>query len=263
MPSRLTLLLGKPPRPATLLAELAADLSARGWTVTVRLPHEEAVRAEDLTAQALVVHRGLSAQAADLLAELDGLGVPLCNPWEADRLLRDRRAWRAALAAAGVPMPPSAVVERWIEVLDGAGEPEVVAKALAGPGRGAWVVTGSGRTLPREAPFPGPYLVEPRLPTDGTDRKLYVAGDAVRGLLKPSTLQGPHTAAGQVFEPDAELVELALRTGHALGAHLYGVDLLQTPGGPVVVDVNAFPGYRGVPGAAAAVGDHLARHARS
>ena len=136
----------------------------------------------------------------------------------------------------------------------------MVAKAITGPGRGSQVVTGTGRTLPREAPFPGPYLVEERLPADGTDRKLYLAGRSVRGLLKPSTLDDSHTTSGTAFKPDRAQVDLAFRVQAALGVHLLGVDLLHTPAGPVVVDVNAFPGFRGVPDAAALVTEHLMEH---
>ena len=66
-------------------------------------------------------------------------------------------------------------MNKWVEVRDQAGSEHVVAKALAGPGRGAGVVTGNRETLPGRAPFPGPYLVEPRLQAEDTDRKLYVA----------------------------------------------------------------------------------------
>jgi ribosomal protein S6--L-glutamate ligase len=41
--------------------------------------------------------------------------------------------------------------------------------------------------------------------------------------------------------------------GREFELSLYGVDLLVTARGPVVVDVNAFPGYGGVPGASAAL----------
>lgn len=260
MPPHVTLLLGKPPRGGTLLADVAAGLARRGCTVALRLPHEEPVAADDLAGTDLVVHRGLHGSVTALLADVHHRGVRLCNPWPADRLLRDRRLWHAALAAAGVPLPPAVTVGRWSEVLARAAAGHVVAKAFTGPGRGAQVVTGDGRTLPRDAPFSGPYLVERRLVTDGTDRKLYLAGDAVRGLLKPSTLEGPHTTSGRSFTPDAAHVALARTVQRALGAHVLGVDLLDPPDGPVVVDVNGFPGFRGVPGAAELVTDHVLGH---
>lgn len=261
MALRITFLLGKPPKRGTLLAEVADLLASRGDVVTLRLPHEEEVAPGHLADQDLVVHRGLRSSVAPLLEALDEQGTELCNPWPADRALRDRRHWHRVLVDAEIPTPPSVTVPDWPDVLAHAGEREVVAKALAGPGRGASVVAGTARSLPTEPPFPGPYLVEPRLPTDDTDRKLYVAGEAVRGLLKPSTLTHEHTTDGTPFTPEGELVDLALGAARALDGHLLGVDVIRTPDGPVVVDVNAFPGFRGVDGASALVAEHIAAHA--
>jgi ribosomal protein S6--L-glutamate ligase len=148
-------------------------------------------------------------------------------------------------------------------VADGGGRGEIVVKALSGPGRGSQVLAGTAGTLPARAPFPGPYLVEARLPADDTDRKLYLAGGAVRGLLKPSTLTHPHVTSGTPFTPEAELVDLALEVGRVLDAPLLGVDLLRTPDGPVIVDVDGFPGFHGIDDAPALVTAHLREHARA
>lgn len=106
----------------------------------------------------------------------------------------------------------------------------------------------------------GPYLVEELIEHDGVDRKLYVAGSWVAGLLKPSTLTQEHTTDGDPFEVDPTLVDLARVATSRLDLHLAGVDVVLGPDGPAVVDVNAFPGYRGVDGAAPAVADHLLEH---
>jgi|SRR5690625_3013813 len=134
MAPRITLLLGKPPRPGTLLAEVARDLEARGHPVTLRLPHEQAVRVEDLYGEGLVVHRGLRGELAPLLAAAHEHGVRMCNSWPADRLLRDRRSSWDALTRARVPVPPATWVNSWAEVLARGGAGPVVAKAMAGPG---------------------------------------------------------------------------------------------------------------------------------
>ena len=42
-----------------------------------------------------------------------------------------------------------------------------------------------------------------------------------------------------------EWAEAARRAGRALGLDLFGVDLLIRDGNPVVIDVNAFPGFQG------------------
>ena len=52
MVPRLTFLLGKPPKPGTLLAEVSGDLTDRGLPVTLRLPHDQALE----TARVLYGH---------------------------------------------------------------------------------------------------------------------------------------------------------------------------------------------------------------
>ncbi len=55
-----------------------------------------------------------------------------------------------------------------------------------------------------------------------------------------------------------------LAVGGTLHLDIYGVDVVEGPDGPVLVDVNAFPSCRGVPGAARAIaGVLLARVDRS
>ena len=58
-----------------------------------------------------------------------------------------------------------------------------------------------------------------------------------------------------------EIRDLAVRCGEIFGLALYGLDVLETPRGPFVVDVNPFPGYGGCPGAAEAVADVIAAYA--
>lgn len=261
MSLRFSLLLGKPPKPGSLLAEVIDDLTSDGSTVDVLLPHEQSVDPDSLHGQDLVVHRGLHTTLTSLLDALHDRSIPLCAPFAADELLRDRRLWHARLAEAGIPVPPAEEHADWASVHDAARDGEIVVKALSGPGRGSQVLAGTAATLPAETPFTGPYLVEPRLVAEDIDRKLYIAGDEVRGLLKPSTLTHPHVTSGEPFTPDEELAELALATGRALGVHLFGADVLHTPDGPVVIDVNAFPGFRGVDGAPGLVAAHLREHA--
>lgn len=171
--------------------------------------------------------------------------------------LRDRAATHRALLAAGLPAPAGVVCRTWAEVLDRAGGRRVVVKAVTSAGRGHGVLPDP---LPLEPPMPGPYLVEDLVEHDGTDHKLYVAGGWVSGLLKPSTLTQEHTTEGTPFEVDEALATLARRATAGLDLHLAGVDVVLGPDGPVVVDVNAFPGYRGVAGAAGAVAEHLLEH---
>lgn len=59
--------------------------------------------------------------------------------------------------------------------------------------------------------------------------------------------------AALVRDLPQDWTETALHMGEVFGLDVYGVDLLDREGTPVVVDINAFPGIRGPKGAPAAL----------
>ena len=101
-----------------------------------------------------------------------------------------------------------------------------------------------------------PVLVQQFVPNDGMDLKLYVVRSEVFGVRKPSPLlreRGP----GERCAVNESVRKIALRCGELFNLSLYGVDLVEGPDGPVVVDVNYFPSYRTIPGAAALIADRI------
>lgn len=251
MKPTVVLLLGKPPKPGTIVDDLRTQLVEAGCAVEVVLPKQ----GESASGTAdLVVHRGLGARASEWLRPFLDAGVTVC-PGTADS--GSRSALWADLVAGGVRVPGARRRAAWGEVL--AEEPrKVVVKSEQGSGRGQEVAVSP---LPPEPVFEGPYLVEEYVENDGWDRKLYVAGDGVFGLLKPSPLRSAAGLDGAaVLEVTQDLRTVALAAAAATGLHLCGVDVILGEDGPVVVDVNPFPGYRGVPGAGEAVVRHVLGH---
>jgi ribosomal protein S6--L-glutamate ligase len=84
------------------------------------------------------------------------------------------------------------------------------------------------------------------LPNDGYDLKLYVCGDDVFAVRKPSPFNDDPTASAYRVQADAAMVDLARRCGAAFGLDIYGVDTIQTPQGLVVIEVNEFPNFSGL-----------------
>ena len=261
------LVLGKPPRPGTVMWQVAEALGAEGHPTEVRLPHDHP-DALDLPREAsLVVHRGLSEQALSHLKEAvdggSGWVVSCCNPISSVQGVERRRDLFDLLGGAGLPIPDTTAYETWTEVSSRAGDGRVVIKGLHGSeGRGATVAVVDGQSA---QPFPGPWVVQELIPHDGLDRKLYVAGDQVSGQMKRSPLGfsgGPPDGArgSERFEPTGPQVALARAVGEVTGLHLYGVDLVEGPAGPVVVDVNVFPGFRGITEGPAQVTAHIRAH---
>ncbi|MEO7019287.1 MAG: alpha-L-glutamate ligase [Ktedonobacteraceae bacterium] len=98
--------------------------------------------------------------------------------------------------------------------------------------------------------------------SDGWDIKLWVIDQHVFAARRRTPLEAnASTQDFPIAEHDLppEWKRLALAVGRSLKMPLYGVDLLITEKGPIIVDVNAFPGFRGVPGASEALVDLVER----
>ncbi len=240
---RIAFVLGKPPRGSSVVPEVIERLRRDGCDVTVHLPHEASEPVPPWLFDAdLVVQRGLNREALVAVGRLEETGVRCCNRVEATMAAHDRLLLAHRLAAAGLPVPTTVPAATWADVLDARGRAVVVKARDGWRGRGAAVLVAPDGALPSAAPFAGPYVVQDFVA--GADTKLYVAGHGVRGR------QGP---------PTPQLADLARRAGAALGLEIYGVDVV----GGCMVDVNPFPGFRGVPQAARLVTHHINRRATS
>lgn len=100
-------------------------------------------------------------------------------------------------------------------------------------------------------------LAQQFLPSDGYDLKLYVCGEEVFAVRKPSPVNGDPTAPARLVTPDKGMVDLALKCGRIFGLDIYGVDTIETPDGLVVIEVNDFPNYTGIPGADEIIADYI------
>jgi ribosomal protein S6--L-glutamate ligase len=107
-----------------------------------------------------------------------------------------------------------------------------------------------------------PVVAQEFLPGDGWDIKLWVTGQKVFGARRRTPLEpGASRETLPIPELPAEWVRILERIGSVFDLSLFGVDLLLTERGPMVIDVNAFPGFRGVPGAAEALVELVERAA--
>ncbi len=79
------------------------------------------------------------------------------------------------------------------------------------------------------------------------DYKAYAIGDYVHAIKRIFPATTREEKDGTPVGDDPELQDLVKRTGRLFGLELYGVDLVKTPKGFSVIEVNCFPGYKGVP----------------
>jgi len=101
-----------------------------------------------------------------------------------------------------------------------------------------------------------PVILQEFVANDGWDSKLWVIDQQIFAARRRTPLE--RNAAKKDFSLTAEelpgdWVRIALEIGRVFNMRLYGLDLLLTGQGPVIVDVNSFPGFRGVHGADSAI----------
>lgn len=276
-------------------SRLAAAAEARGHAV-LRLGWEalgsrvdangEAFDPPGLAAADVVCVRGMPGVAAgerrleqvvfrmDVLGRLAAGGIPVINPPRALEAAIDKYLATSWLAAAGLPVPRTAVVQSpqaaaaaWRSL----GGDCVVKPLFGSQGKGlvrlpdsatleAWLATASAKDDVS-------YLQEFR-PHDGWDVRILMVGErcfSMRRVAAPGEWRTNLAVGGraEAWDPPAEWMETARRAAVALGTTIAGVDLLPAPdGSPVVLEVNAVPGWRGLEAAigadvTGAVLDHL------
>jgi ribosomal protein S6--L-glutamate ligase len=95
----------------------------------------------------------------------------------------------------------------------------------------------------------GPLIVQDLIEGPGEDLKVYVVGDRVWAVRKPFSATS-FSVPGKPVPVTPEVEDIALRAAAATGLGLFGLDIIEGTDGPVVVDTNYFPGYKGCVGVA-------------
>ena len=93
------------------------------------------------------------------------------------------------------------------------------------------------------------------------DYKAYAVGDYVHAIKRIFPATTKEEKEGTPVGDDPELADLVRRCGKLFGLELYGVDLVKTPKGFSVIEVNCFPGYKGVPQGGGRITDFILERA--
>jgi ribosomal protein S6--L-glutamate ligase len=89
------------------------------------------------------------------------------------------------------------------------------------------------------------------------DYKAYAIGDYVHAIKRVFPATTKEEKEGTPVGDDPELADLVRRCGALFGLELYGVDLVRTPKGYSVIEVNCFPGYKGVPDGGVRIAEYV------
>lgn len=192
----------------------------------------------------------------EALCALESLGISVVNPPEAIARAANKFATSLALQRAGVPTPNTTITtspDAAARALSEYGK--AVSKPLFGyKGKGILLLeNGDEDQLLKLIEGQGMvYLQEFIESSRPRDIRAFVVGDLVMGAIYRVAPQGQwisNLARGGSAEPCAvtdDLRDLAIRASKAVGAIYCGVDLLETPEGLKVIEVNGTPSGKGI-----------------
>jgi ribosomal protein S6--L-glutamate ligase len=246
---------------AVALQELATRhtvrlLDIRGLTATEAIAREQEQQPADL-----YLLKSHALQALELAQTLEYAGRQVVNSYESSLACQDRVRLTEQMRAANLPWPHTWHVATLADALNDPTQqwawPLIIKSRYSHRGDLVDKLESREQLQALGAQWgQEPIVFQEFSASDGWDIKLWVIDQHVFAARRRTPLEA--NASKEDFpiaedELPPEWKRLALAIGHAFKMPLYGVDLLVTDKGPQIVDVNAFPGFRGVPGASEAL----------
>ena len=237
---------------------VAEALTSWGHQVDILRPHAVLTDVSALTAgagqpyDAFVLKTVSSGPGLSILEAAGAAGFATVNDYRAIRLARDKAVAASRARAAGIPFPTTYFASRsaLLSQVPRDRYPLVVKPNNGSSCEHIYRVDTPEQLDRLDLGDSGYLLAQPYLPNPGYDVKLYNTGDEVFAAVRRSPL---HTGevTEQLIPVTPELRALTLAVGRAFGLDIYGLDVIETPRGWVVLDINDFPSFGKVPDAAA------------
>jgi RimK family alpha-L-glutamate ligase len=192
----------------------------------------------------------------DMLYKLERQGFYILNPPEAIEHCVDKYDILAILEDNGVPVPRTLATESVNEALKAFKElgGDVVVKPIFGSrGQGATRIVDAdiADTIFKAITFHHGVIYLQEFVSHGhSDIRAFVVGGRVIAAMR-RVAEGWKTNYSRGAKPapttlSKEFEELAVKSTKAVGAKVAGVDILEGPDGPRIVDVNSQPGWKGL-----------------
>ncbi|MFC2174816.1 RimK family alpha-L-glutamate ligase [archaeon] len=163
------------------------------------------------------------------------------------------------MAEAGLPTPKSVLITspRIVESVVKDFEFPVVVKLQQGmAGKGVMLVSSQNDFAPiidAMAKLNQTVNVEEFVKNPGEDHRLIVVGDEIaasmkRKAVKEGEFRANITIGGEPkpYKPTQEEIEIALKAANVIGMEICGVDLIPSENGPVLIEVNDGPSFKGI-----------------
>ena len=192
----------------------------------------------------------------DLLHRLQRLGMYILNPPSAIERSVDKYYALSLLEERGLPVPRTVVAESADVALSAFMDlgGDVVVKPIFGSrGIGSTRISDIdvAERIFRALDFNHQVLyIQEFIPHGDYDLRLLVLGERVLASMKrvaASWKTNISLGAKPVsYNPPREIKDLAVNAAETLGCELAGVDILQTKKGPLLIEVNSQPGWKGL-----------------
>lgn len=192
----------------------------------------------------------------DLLHRLERLGMLIINPAESIECAVDKYYALTLLEEQGLPVPRTVVTENPNEALEAFHElgEDVVLKPIFGSrGIGSTRISDPDvaiRIFNAISFHHGVLYLQEFIPHGGSDIRAFVIGDHVLAAMrrvadnwKTNVSLG---AKAKFIKLNEEIEKLTLKAAKTVGCKVAGVDILEKPEGPVIIEINSQPGWRGL-----------------
>lgn len=244
---------------AVALHKLSATHSVRLFDVRMLTGAQAITQVEKQPLADLYLLKSHAPQALDLAHGLEQRGALVVNSWVATLSCQDRVLMAQRMDEAHLPWPHTWSFASLADLLKQDGLlatlpfPLIIKSYYSHRGdlvdkvHGAEDLQALATEWSQE-----PVVLQEFAAGDGWDIKLWVIDQQIfaarrRTPLEANAPKEDHPIASGELPPD--WAHITREIGRVFNLQLYGVDLLMTERGPIVVDVNSFPGFRGVPGA--------------
>ncbi|HEV2580021.1 MAG TPA: hypothetical protein VGT44_04135, partial [Ktedonobacteraceae bacterium] len=239
---------------------VADQLQQWGHEIEVLQPYAAVTSLTDLSLtnyDAYVLKTVSDGPGLTILEAAEAVGIPTINNSRAIRLVRDKAVSVAYAQACGLPVPTTYFVGHYRALMQ---VPHDLYPVVVKPSNGTSLQDIHKVRTPEEMAQlkldeTSYYLAMRYVENTGYDIKLYITGQEVHAVVKSSPLHG--IVQEKEITVDREMLKLARRVGEVFGLDLYGVDVLETPDGLMLVDINDFPSFYGVPRKVASVAEYI------
>jgi ribosomal protein S6--L-glutamate ligase len=251
-----------PPVPSPVLVEAYDILRQRGYDVSESIAEEVLTRPDCVTPEHdLYILKSHTELSLSLAGALHTQGAWLLNPYISCALTQNKIVVSRLLSDAGVRAPRSWVTEDYSLLREVLAETPLIVKPYLGHrGAGITIVRTEEELLALPKPTV-PMIVQELVVGDGEDTKVYCVRDEVFAVRKVFS-ESSFTQVGRPVPVSDEVKRMANTVGRVCGLSLFGLDVIESENGPYVVDVNFFPGYKGVPDVAPLIADAIDDYAQ-